>query len=109
MSAARQKTPNRKSAAIRESARGESCLVRIYGCPDDPSMTIWSHNRHSRAGKGLGVKSLDINGAYCCTYCDAIYDGQLVRPNGLSCEDVELAWYAGHAESLVILRQKGLI
>lgn len=99
----------RRDTGIRESARGERCLVRLPGCPDDPAMTIWSHCRHGRGGKGMGIKALDVLGAYCCTYCDSIYDGQRPRPEGASMIGVELAWWMAHAESLVILRSKGLI
>jgi hypothetical protein len=100
------KTPARKSQAIRDSANGEQCLVRLPGCI---ASAIWSHNRHARAGKGGGIKALDLNGCYCCTSCDAIYDGQKPRPEFLSREEVELAWYHGHAESLCKLAQKGLL
>lgn len=103
------KTPQRVQQSIRDSARGELCTVRLPGCPCDPAMSIWSHNRHERAGKGKGIKALDLNGAIACTYCDAVYDGQRPRPAGMSVEQVELAWYHGHAESLVRLRQKGLV
>jgi len=98
------KTPERKSQAIRDSANGEQCLVRLPGCIGS---AIWSHNRHGRAGKGGGIKALDLNGCYCCTSCDAIYDGQ--KPTFLTKDEVELAWYHGHAESLVKLAQKGLL
>jgi hypothetical protein len=105
-----QKTPDRKSQAIRDSARDEQCLVRLPGCPGDYKLTIWSHNRHARAGKGRGIKSLDLNGAYACgVYCDQIYDGARPLPPGVTREQVELAWYHAHAESLVKLRQKGLV
>lgn len=99
----------RVSKSLRDSARGEDCLVRLPGCPGDPAMTIWSHNRHQRAGKGGAIKAIDLNGAYCCTYCDAIYDGQQPLPEGVTREEVELAWFMAHAESLVRLAQKGLV
>jgi hypothetical protein len=98
------KTPERKSQAIRDSANGEQCLVRLPGCIGH---AIWSHNRHGRAGKGGGIKALDLNGCYCCTSCDAIYDGQ--RSTFLTRDEVELAWYHAHAESLCKLAQKGLL
>jgi hypothetical protein len=98
------KTPDRRSQAIRDSANGEQCLVRLPGCIGH---AIWSHNRHGRAGKGGGIKALDLNGCYCCTSCDAIYDGQ--RSTFLSRDEVELAWYHAHAESLCKLAQKGLL
>lgn len=103
------KTPGRVQQAVRDAARDELCTVRLPGCPANPAMSIWSHNRHGRAGKGRGIKALDLNGCIACTYCDAIYDGQAPRPAGMTAEQVELAWYHGHAESLVLLRQKGLV
>ena len=103
-----QKTPNRKEQAIRDSARDEDCLIRLAGCPQRRDMTIWSHCRHARAGKGGAIKALDLAGAYGCTYCDAVYDGQIKRPEGMTLEQVEIAWFLAHVESLVKLRQKGL-
>lgn len=99
------KTPDRVNRSIRHSARDEPCLVRLPGCTGS---AIWSHNRHGRAGKGRGIKSLDLNGCYCCPACDAVYDGQAPLPAGYTRDRVELDWYAAHAESLVRLRQKGL-
>lgn len=102
------KTPDRKDQRIRDSARGERCLMRLPGCPDDPAMTIWSHARSQRGGKGMGIKALDLCGCYACTYCDAIYDGQrppaIVTPRAA----IVIAWFEAHLESLLRLRQKGL-
>ena len=95
---------------ITASARDEDCTVRIVGvCSFDPSTTIWSHCRHGAAGKGKGIKALDIAGAYACTACDACYDGQIPRPAGMSRSDVDLDWFHGHVRSLVVLTNKGLI
>jgi hypothetical protein len=99
------KTPDRVDHAIRRSAKGEPCLIRLPVCNGS---AIWSHNRHGRAGKGGAIKALDLNGCYACSACDAIYDGQAPLPAGYTREKVELAWYHAHAESLVRLRQKGL-
>jgi hypothetical protein len=98
-----------RSAKLRQSAKGEDCTVRIPGCPSDPAMTIWSHYRGSAGGKGGAIKSTDIAGAYACTYCDAVYDGQRPRPDGMTKEAVDLAWHDGHIRSLVRLGQKGLL
>lgn len=95
---------------IRESARGEDCTVRIPGiCHYQPEYTIWSHFRGLAGGKGMGIKSHDACGAYACTACDAVYDGQRPRPEGMTKEDVDLAWLKGHILSLVKLIKKGLI
>lgn len=103
------KAPHGHMQAIRDSAKGEACTVRIEGCPSDPTKTIWSHYRGSAGGKAMGIKSFDLAGAYACTYCDAVYDGQQQRPAGWSKEDVDLAWHDGHIRSLVRLAQKGLL
>lgn len=94
---------------IRQSARDEECQVRIPGvCTGDPATTIWSHARHYAAGKGKGIKALDIAGAYACTACDAAYD-QLIGVPHMTRSEVDLDWFMGHMRSLVILKDKGLI
>lgn len=95
---------------ITESARGEDCQVRYTGiCTYDPATTIWSHCRHGAAGKGKGIKAVDVAGAYACTACDALYDGQRPRPEGMTREKADLDWFMGHVRSLVRLAEKGLI
>lgn len=104
------KLPDRKSQAIRDSARGEDCLVRIPGaCSGNPEHTIWSHAPLGAAGKGSSIKALDVCGAYACTACDAVVDGQRKAPDGMTHLQVMLAWHEGHMRSLVRLRQKGLL
>ena len=96
-------------SAIRRSAKGENCLVRIPGiCTHNPETVIWSHYRGSAGGKGLSHKSDDLCGAYCCTACDAVYDGQRRRPPGMTKAEVDMAWLQGHIRSLVRLKEKGL-
>jgi len=95
--------------SLRDSANGRACLLRFPGCPCDGTMAIWSHCRHHYAGKGGSIKSHDLLGALACTYCDAIYDGNRPRPDGLSIIDVELAWWRAHAESIVIYARDGVL
>lgn len=106
-----QKVPEkvRVRQSIRDSARGEPCLVRILGCPGDPAMTIWSHAPFKAAGKGMGIKALDLAGCYCCTYCDSIVDGQRPLPAGVRRDEALLDWFQGHLRSLERLAQKGLL
>ena len=95
---------------IRESARNEECLVRLPGiCKWLPEYTIWSHAPFISGGKGRGIKSHDLCGAYCCTACDAVIDRQAKAPEGMSRDAVELAWFHGHLRSLVRLQEKGII
>lgn len=96
--------------AIRDSAKGEACTVRLPGiCTNDPETTIWSHARWLDAGKGGATKAVDVAGAYACTACDAVYDGQRKPPPGYTRDDIDRDWCMGHFRSLVILARKGLI
>ncbi|CAG9172435.1 nuclease domain-containing protein [Cupriavidus respiraculi] len=95
---------------IRKSANGKDCQVRLPGvCTFDPATTIWSHYRGEAGGKGGAIKSDDICGAYACTACDAVYDGQRPRPAGMTKEEVDLDWLVGHIRSIRILAREGLI
>lgn len=98
---------------IRESARGEDCTVRLTGvCSFDPAKTIWSHARWGAqlgdGGRGMATKALDLCGAYACTDCDAVFDGQRRAPH-LTREQIDLDWCKGHFRSLGRLHEKGLV
>ena len=99
---------------IKDSARGEECTVRLEGvCTFDTTMTIWSHARWGAqlgivAGRGMSSKALDVCGAYACTACDAVYDGQY-KVTHLTREQIDLDWCLGHFRSLGRLSLKGLI
>lgn len=104
------KVKGRKVQAIRDAAKGEPCLVRIQGvCRGGTEHTIWSHAPLGAAGKGRGIKSVDIAGAMCCTACDAVVDGQAPLPPGATRQSVLLDWFMGHMRSLVRLGEKGLL
>ena len=60
-------------------------------------------------GRPKSIKALDLAGAYACTACDALYDGQIPRPTEMTREQADLDWFMGHVRSLVILKDKGLI
>jgi hypothetical protein len=95
---------------ITASANQEECLVRIPGvCTHDPATVIWSHARWGAAGRGKAIKAHDLAGAYCCTACDAVYDGQRKPPAGYTREQVDADWCMGHFRSLIRLAEKGLI
>ena len=96
-------------SAITKSANGEVCQVRYTGiCTHDAATTIWSHCRHGAAGRGKGIKALDLAGAYACTACDAAYD-QMQGARHMTRQELDLDWFMGHVRSLVLLQQKGLI
>lgn len=93
---------------ITASARGEDCQVRLTGvCTYNPETTIWSHARWGAAGRGKAIKAHDLAGAYCCTACDAVYDGQ--ASTSMTRAEIDYDWCMGHFRSLIILANKGLI
>lgn len=102
------KTPDRKDQRIRDSARGEACTIRVPGCNGGGETTVWCHLPEAVAGRGLGLKGIDILGAYGCNHCHDVVDRRAPRPARLTEQDVALAFYRAMARSLVRLRQKGL-
>lgn len=93
---------------IRESARGEQCQIRIPGvCNGNPETVVWCHANGSAAGKGIGMKSHDILGAYGCSSCHDAYDRR--SKSEWARWEVELDFWEGHARSVVLLIEKGLI
>lgn len=103
------KTPDRKSQRIRDSARNEECSVRIPGvCLGGTETTVWSHFPGLDGGRGMGLKSLDLCGAFACMACHDVVDMRSPAPAGYSRLQVIVDWCMGHLKSLVRLRQKGL-
>jgi hypothetical protein len=104
------KTPDRKSQAIRDSARGEECRIRLVGvCNCNPETTVWCHLPISEAGRGGALKGLDELGCYGCSACHDVVDGRAPRPPGMTRESVLLDFLFGMARSFVRLKQKGLV
>lgn len=100
----------RENHAIRQSARGEECTMRIPGvCNRDPETTVWCHENSFAAGKGMGIKARCEHGAYGCAACHAVLDGQAPRPPGLTKEDVDVYFARGKVVSRQILERKGLL
>lgn len=94
---------------ITESARDEECQIRIPDvCNHDNRTTVWCHANGMAAGKGVGMKSHDILGSYGCSACHDVYDRR-VKAEWSSRTQVELAFWQGHARSVCILVEKGLL
>jgi hypothetical protein len=94
---------------IRDSAKGQQCQVRIIGvCTGDSSTVVWAHANGLASGRGMGMKANDLSGAYACQACHDCYDRR-IKPKGITYEQIELDFYAGHLRSLDILIQKGLV
>jgi len=95
---------------IRASARGEECTINLHMvCNHNPETVVWCHENSYDAGKGMGLKARDERGAYGCSACHAVYDGQVARPDWLTKEEVDSAFEQGKKKSQAILRRKGLL
>jgi hypothetical protein len=89
---------------IRESARGENCLVRIPGvCNWDSATVVLAH----LGGGGYGMKSPDYLGAYCCSACHDALDGRV--PSEYSRQRLTAYHWHGIGRTLKILVEKGLL
>lgn len=95
---------------IRESARGVPCQARIpFVCSFNDAETVWAHCNGSAAGKGHGMKSHDLLGAYMCFQCHSLYDRRIPLPKGMCREDVEGFFADAHYRSLRLLIERGLV
>lgn len=103
------KTPGRRSQAIRDSARGEACEIRLPGCDGGGETTVWCHLPEAVAGRGMALKGIDLLGAYGCRSCHDIVDRRAPRPGAMTEHDIALAFYRALARSVVKLKQKGLL
>lgn len=93
---------------ITESARGQECAVRIPGvCNGNPETVVWAHANGSAAGKGIGMKAPDLLGAYACSACHDEVDRRTRLWSDRAV--VRLMFWEGHARSLRILIEKGLV
>lgn len=104
------KVQGRKQQAIRDAAQGEPCTVRLVGvCNHRPETSVWAHWPGLDGDRGMGLKSIDLAGAIACFSCHDVIDMRAKAPDGMTREQVELAFFRGHLRSLVRLKQKGLL
>lgn len=100
----------RTQGAIRDSANGEECHVRLPGiCNGRTDTTVWSHFPGLDADRGMGLKALDLCGAYACAACHDAVDGRSHTTPGHDRTAILLGWMHGHLRSLVTLARKGLL
>jgi Protein of unknown function (DUF1364) len=67
---------------LRNEARDRECMVRSPACNFDISTTVLAHVRMAGIS-GMGMKSPDILGAWCCARCHTLVDTG-------RCDDVEM-------------------
>ncbi len=80
-----------ESRHLRDSARGQPCLVRIPGaCNHDPATTVLAHIN----GGWMGTKTSDLFGAFCCSSCHDLIDGR-VKHRVFDREEIDLMHWQG--------------
>lgn len=63
-----------KTSKLRQSAAGQECFVRIPGvCNFNTETTVLAH----QPGGGMGLKSPDYTGSFCCSRCHDVLDGRV--------------------------------
>ena len=93
-----------KTSKIRQSAKGEDCLVSVQGiCNGNPETVVLAHIN----GGGMGRKNPDWQAAYACSACHEWLDGGYSRENTKFFRDLL------HLEAVIrtqaVLIEKGLI
>ena len=94
-----------KTSKIRESARGEQCMVRVPGvCNGDPETVVLAHLN----GAGVGRKAPDHHAAFSCVACHSWLDGDYAQ-QGYSREYRDLLHLEGVIRTQDRLVAKGLM
>ena len=78
---------------LRQSAKGQECLVRIPGvCNRRTETVVLAH----LSGGGMGMKVSDLHGAFCCSSCHDLLDGRVSRSShGYEGDMLKLMHYEG--------------
>ncbi len=93
---------------LRKAAKGRGCMVRIPGvCNFNSETVVLAHIRLAGVS-GMGMKSPDLIGAWCCSACHDEIDGRTNR-SGLTRDELRLAHYDGMVRTIVQLEKEGLI
>jgi hypothetical protein len=61
-----------ESNKLRESARGQSCTLRLAGCGFDDGTVVLAHIACGQ--KGMGMKGPDMVACFACDSCHSILD-----------------------------------
>ncbi len=98
-----QKQRRHESKHLRDSARGQPCLVRLPGiCNHDNSTTVLAHLN----GGGAGTKHSDLMGAFACSSCHDEIDRRTMLCNA---DYVKLAHMEGMARTQQYWLDVGLV
>ena len=100
-----QKSRPVRSKELRDSARGQSCTLRLFGCDGGGETTVLAHLPFGSAG--MGGKASDLHAIFCCASCHDLLDGR--RRDDESYESIMSACVRAHAETMQVWASEGLI
>ena len=63
-----------ESKKLRDSARDQSCTLRLSGCGHDDGTVVLAHIPCGQ--KGMGMKGPDVIACFACNNCHSIIDGR---------------------------------
>lgn len=99
-----------RSTAIRRSARGEECEIRIPGvCNRNQETVVLCHSNQLADGKGMGLKAPDTAAAYGCSACHDVLDGRAPRPAWMTIEQLLALFAVAVVMTHKKLKEKGLL
>jgi hypothetical protein len=89
---------------LRESARGQDCLVRLPGVFNrNPETVVLAH----LGGGGMAYKTADYEGSFCCSSCHDALDGRVTTDN--THDELELMHRQGATRTRDYWVKEGLI
>lgn len=92
--------------ALRNFAKGKPCQVRLACCDGGGETSVWAHASGVSLGHGVSFKVHDILGAIACFACHDEIDR---RTRHFDADFVALAFWQGHARSLLLAIDAGLV
>lgn len=100
--------PKLRSNALRKSARGQPCSLRLPGiCNHRDETTVLAHL--PGIGKGVGSKVSDLHAAFACSSCHDAIDRHTYEKHGLTGAIVLDAMLRGHSETMARWLLMGLL
>ena len=93
------------SSKYTKSARSQPCQIRLDGCltSSDNETTVLAHLNSG----GIGRKTYDVHGSFCCSSCHDVLDGR--KPSNYEKEWLELIHLRGVIRTQEIWIAKGMM
>jgi Protein of unknown function (DUF1364) len=92
---------------LRDAAKDQDCMVRIPGiCNRNSQTTVLAHYRLSGTC-GMGMKPIDLAGAWCCSDCHDAIDGR--SKTSFERTTLDLMHAEGVFRTMAALHKRGML